>query len=344
MVLSKKMNVRLSLASIRSLSLSKWTAAISSLLLLAACGDTSSSKGTEPAEVDIMADTFVDLPVCFGKRDGAIAYVKDEKTAYICVDGDWIADSEDEESSSSEKAAISSSSSVIPSGSEESSSNIGEAASSSSFIESKCSAFLEGESDWSWDVPKECRFNPNITYGSMTDRRDNQTYKTVKIGDQTWMAENMNYADSTKTPGMQPRSLCYNNKAENCALAGRLYTWEAANDACPEGWHLPTQTEWNTLFTEVGGQSIAGKILKSQTGWGSDGNGTDGVGFSVLPAGDRVNYGEFYNIGLRAIFWSATESSVDRAYNVCLSNDGEDVRQESFPYKNNWFSVRCVKE
>lgn len=178
----------------------------------------------------------------------------------------------------------------------------------------------------------------------MTDSRDGQIYKTVKIGDQTWMAENMNYADSTKTPSMQPRSWCYNNKAENCAVAGRLYTWEAANDACPEGWHLPTQMEWNTLFTEVGGQSIAGKILKSQTGWGSYGNGTDGVGFSALPAGDRVNYGEFYNGGHRAIFWSATENSGNRAYNVCLSNDGEDVRQEGFPYKNNWFSVRCLQD
>lgn len=219
-----------------------------------------------------------------------------------------------------------------------------ESSSSSYSVEQNCSALLEGTDDWSWDVPKECRFNPDITYGSMTDSRDGQIYKTVKIGDQTWMAENMNYADSTKTPSMQPRSWCYNNKAENCAVAGRLYTWEAANDACPEGWHLPTQMEWNTLFTEVGGQSIAGKILKSQTGWGSYGNGTDGVGFSALPAGDRVNYGEFYNGGHRAIFWSATENSGNRAYNVCLSNDGEDVRQEGFPYKNNWFSVRCLQD
>ena len=77
-----------------------------------------------------------------------------------------------------------------------------EGASSSSSVEQNCSALLEEETGWNWDVPKECRLNPDITYGAMTDSRDGQTYKIVKIGDQTWMAENLNYSDGVKTPSL----------------------------------------------------------------------------------------------------------------------------------------------
>ena len=419
--------------------------------LLASCGDDS-SKGTEPVNdssssstvSDIVTDTFADLPVCVDKREGATAYVKDEKVAYICVDGDWTPDSEvqssasvnkessssvaltssssdkdeatssgsdkansssdtqsDGEGSSSSKVPASteqgqsepaegscsstdsskssssvgkdsnsSSSLVIPSSNEESSSSIGEAASSSSSFELNCSVFSEGESGWNWDVPKECRFNSTITYGSMTDPRDKKVYKTVKIGDQTWMAENLNYADSTKTPSLLERSWCYSNKVENCDVAGRLYTWAAAIDSvklataadnpqdcgygktcslsatvrgiCPDGWHLPTKTEWETLFDEVGGQSTAGKILKSQAGWYNNGNGTDAYGFSALPAGLRYYTGIFDGGGDYAYFWSATEN-FNQAYYMYLYSDNEDANLYAY-YKDYAYSVRCLKD
>ena len=147
----------------------------------------------------------------------------------------------------------------------------------------------------------------------MTDERDGQTYKTVTIGTQTWMAENLNYETA--------KSYCYGDNVTNCAKYGRLYTWAAAMDSagtwttnglscgysktclptypvrgvCPEGWHLPTQMEWNTLFTAVGGQSTAGLKLKSSPGWNSRGNGTDAFGFSALPAGDRSYNGNYDN-------------------------------------------------
>ena len=242
-------------------------------------------------------------------------------------------------------------------------------ASSSSSVELNCSALLEGEADWNWDVPKECRFNPAITYGIMIDARDGQTYKTVKIGDQTWMAENLNYADSTKTPSLLKRSWCFNKVAANCAVAGRLYTWAAAIDSvrlatdaenpqdcgygktctlpatvqgiCPDGWHLPTRAEWNTLFTEVGGQSTAGKILKSQTGWYNNGNGTDGVGFSALPAGRRRN-GEFDGDG--AYFWGAFEYSLgNSAYCMYLHYNLKDARSINYD-KSDRLSVRCLQD
>ena len=169
-----------------------------------------------------------------------------------------------------------------------------------------------------------------VTTGIMTDARDGQTYKTVQIGSQTWMAENLNYETAS--------SYCYNDSASYCAKYGRLYTWAVAMDSagtwttngkgcgndktcsptypvrgvCPSGWHLPTQTEWNTLFTAVGGQSTASTKLKSSSGWNSDGNGTDSFGFSALPAGGRDNGGYDYE-GYGAYFWSSTENDNDFA-------------------------------
>ena len=223
---------------------------------------------------------------------------------------------------------------------------------------------------WSWEVPKEARLNLEITYGTMTDSRDNKEYKTVTIGTQTWMAENLNYADSTKTPSLKGKSWCYNNVAANCDVAGRLYTWAAAIDSvklatdaenpldcgygktcglsgkvqgiCPSGWHLPSQAEWNTLFAKVGGSSTAGTKLKSQSGWYSNGNGDDALGFSALPAG-YFNYGDFSIDGVRAYFWSSTEYGSYDAYSMYLNYDFDDACLYNYG-KGNGFSVRCLRD
>ena len=205
----------------------------------------------------------------------------------------------------------------------------------------------------------------------MTDPRDNKVYKTIKIGDQVWMAENLNYADSTKTPSLLKRSWCYNKETENCAVAGRLYIWAAAIDSvalydggngvdcgdgktcmlpakvqgiCPSGWHLPTNTEWQTLFDEVGGRLTAGKILKSQTGWYSNGNGTDGGGFSALPAGFRYYDGTFRYAGDDANFWSATEHNSYYARAMILRYTGEGAGLDYGTKAYDGFSVRCLKD
>ena len=244
------------------------------------------------------------------------------------------------------------------------------ALSSSSAGEVDCSALLDGETKWNWDVPKECRLNPEITYGAMTDERDGKTYRTVTIGDQVWMAENLNYADSTKTPSLKGKSWCYNNVAANCDVAGRLYTWAAAIDSvklatdaenpldcgygktcglsgkvqgiCPSGWHLPSESEWNTLFTKVGGKDVAGTKLKSQSGWHNNGNGDDAFGFSALPAGFN-NYGDYYRGGRGAHFWSSTEYNSDHAYSMGLYYSNEYAFLD-FSLKYYGFSVRCVKD
>ena len=211
----------------------------------------------------------------------------------------------EERSSSSKKL---SSSSVILSASKESSSSSAKSSSSSASLPN-CSALLEGETGWSWDVPKECRFNPNIDYGTMTDERDGKVYRTVKIGDQVWMAENLNFDPGQGGSGENAYewSWCYDNEPKNCDVVGRYYTWAAAIDSvklandvdnpqdcgyygkncgllgreqgvCPMGWHLPSGAEIEILLTVVGVQDKekywqwqgAGIKLKSISGWKDD--------------------------------------------------------------------------
>ena len=206
--------------------------------------------------------------------------------------------------------------------------------------------------------------------GTMTDSRDKKVYKTVTIGTQTWMAENLNYADSVTTPSLKGRSWCYDNVEKNCDEAGRLYTWAAAIDSvtlynggegvdcgygktctlpakvqgiCDNGWHLPTKAEWQTLITAVGGSSTAGKALKSQTGWDDNGNGTDAYGFSALPAGYCGSGGGFSSEGIIADFWSASEYDDNYAHYRSLYHDN-NLANLGDNRKYLGFSVRCVKD
>jgi hypothetical protein len=114
---------------------------------------------------------------------------------------------------------------------------------------------------------------PNATVGTNTLSCGGKTYKTVNIGEQVWMAENLNYNASG--------SVCYNYDPSNCDKYGRLYNWATAKIVCPAGWHLPSDAEWDALMTAVGGSSIAGTKLKSRNGWNNNGNGTDESGFRL---------------------------------------------------------------
>ena len=165
---------------------------------------------------------------------------------------------------------------------------------------------------------------------------DGETYKTVKIGSQIWMAENLKV--ETKD------SWCYDNNESKCEEYGRLYTWSAAMKACPSGWHLPSSSEFETLFETVGGQWEAGKMLKSKTGWrdrhGSDRNGTDAYSFSALPAGYRLNNGNFAHEGKIARFWTSSGSSLMCL--GCYSSDRAALMGLDEEYSG--LSVRCVKD
>ena len=113
---------------------------------------------------------------------------------------------------------------------------------------------------------------------------------------------------------------------------------------CPEGWHLPTQEEFETLINAVGGQSKAGKMLRFTSGWNSNGNGTDAYGFSALSVGWRYEYGSYYGNGEEVDFWSSTEYNNISAIYRYLHYDDENLLGENFGSKRDGFSVRCVKD
>lgn len=172
----------------------------------------------------------------------------------------------------------------------------------------------------------------------MKDPRDGKIYKTVKIGDQEWMAENMNYDIKY--------SYCYEDSPENCEKYGRLYTRAAANYVCPEGWHLPTEEEFETLVANVGKEKTAGIYLKSTTGWDEyDGiiGGMDLFGFNVLPAGNRDTSGDFGDAGKDAYFWGATEDGELIAYYLSLYYNRESARLGYYD-RDDATSVRCLRD
>jgi uncharacterized protein (TIGR02145 family) len=170
--------------------------------------------------------------------------------------------------------------------------------------------------------------NDNIQYSSFTDSRDYQQYKTIKIGNLTWMAENLKY----KMSG----SLCYKDDEFNCRKYGRMYDWNNAIKACPSGWRLPSNGEWNDLINTAGKEN-AGKNLKSKS-WK---NGTDNLGFSAMPGGRRID-GNFEGIDNYGNWWTSTENG-DNA-NVRFMGNDNDFVGENNRSKSRAYSVRCVQD
>ena len=169
------------------------------------------------------------------------------------------------------------------------------------------------------------------------DLRDSTIYRFTRIGGQIWMAENLNYKTDL--------SYCYGDADSNCTKYGRLYEWEPAKTlGCPKDWHLPTQAEWNTLISKVGGSSTAGKMLKSTSGWNGNGNGSDSYSFTALPAGRIDNIWDFHDyMGDQTYFWTSTETDNHRAGFIRLSYNADSTY---FHYDDKYYgySVRCVKD
>ena len=174
---------------------------------------------------------------------------------------------------------------------------------------------------------------PSVT--TFTDSRDGKTYKKVVIGGQTWMAENLNYPMES--------SVCYENKTEYCATYGRLYNWSTAMEACPAGWHLPTDDEWKTLVKYAGGENTAGKKLKSTSDWIDNGNGTDEYLFSALPGGGGNSGGYFDAAGYYGYWWSSTEGGAWSAWARLIFCSYENVGRYNGG-KGALNSVRCVQD
>lgn len=179
--------------------------------------------------------------------------------------------------------------------------------------------------------------SPTFNYGTLIDTRDGQAYKTVVIGSQTWMAQNLNFKPTT-TPDS---SWCYRDSTSYCATYGRLYDHQTALAACPTGWHLPDTTEWNSLEATVGGSSTAGTALMSATGWYLIG-GNNTYGFSALPGG----YSDgtmFFLANEEGHWWTTATSTYDNsAYYRSMIFNTAYVNQDA-DFQKLGLSVRCVK-
>jgi len=177
-----------------------------------------------------------------------------------------------------------------------------------------------------------------------------KTYRTVKIGTQIWMAENLDYAGPNGDIGKH-----YDDDPVNGEKYGRLYTWDEAMKICPPGWHLSSRREWQTLIDFAGGEEIAGKKLKVKNcwcGWHKNGNGTDEFGFSALPGGFGSWSGGFNGVRSRGIWWSTledywsapdSEGNPTGAQRCSMSFNSEDVGWYGSG-KNFLFSVRCLQD
>jgi len=176
--------------------------------------------------------------------------------------------------------------------------------------------------------------------GTFTDKRDGKTYKTVKIGERVWMAENLAFDAKG--------SRCYGEGGKY----GRLYSFKTAQKACPAGWHLPSREEWQELVDLAGGKEKAGKKLKAKRGWKNfkrkaGGNGTDCLGFAALPGGHGIdsNFCWEGNIG----FWWLDKERKNSFVHYWTLGFGSDyahyiASSEKGEAKKVLFSVRCVKD
>jgi len=209
---------------------------------------------------------------------------------------------------------------------------------------------------------------------TFTDTRDDQSYATVQIGEQCWMAENLTYLPEVNPPsegsGTDPYYYVYNYQGTNVAEAksttnyqtyGALYNWPASLDACPEGWHLPTNAEWAELTDYISSQpeyncngntDYIAKALADTTNWnptpiscavGNNLSANNATGFSGLPGGYRYNYGYFILIGDLGVWLSSTEDSSNYPWSRYMEYGFALIGSDAST-KDNGFSVRCLRD
>lgn len=200
--------------------------------------------------------------------------------------------------------------------------------------------------------------NPGVVHGYLVDARDGSRYRTVALGEQEWMAQNLAWDHGP--------NWCYEDQPENCRIHGRLYPWSAAmglSDSCdaascpredhvvgicPDGWHLPSMDEWKTLRGWIAVQpgwdgARAGESLKAGVGW-TKGRPADPFGFRALPSGDRYLDGTFYDGGDYGVFWSSTERFEGQAWHVFVTTKDSLLHLHDGCDKPDGFSVRCLRD
>lgn len=271
--------------------------------MLASCGDEQSTKAPEKGTLSVKE--FAELGACDKNAFGEEIFVEDSAKTFYCNGKKWQYLNE-EVNDATKRDSLSNK--------EISSSSIEQATESSSSADTL-------------SISDDGKF--------ILDLRDGKSYKIVTIGKQTWMAENLAYAIEG--------SFCHYENSASCLKYGKMYTWQAANNACPNGTHLPSVREWEQLFETIGGLDSAGAKLKSKTGWAENGNGSDSYGFGILPAGSthKDNDANFYSEGVNAFFWTSTKVNEDEALfqNFDYSFARANNRKGSTGYA---YSVRCI--
>ena len=186
--------------------------------------------------------------------------------------------------------------------------------------------------------------NPNIDYIEFTDERDGLVYRAVVIGEQTWMAQNLSYNQFAEylhndCPGA--------TNPDSCGKYGILYDFNDRNKVCPNGWHLPTSKDWDTLFNFVGASGDATKKLRTTTGWKArssdeeDRNGTDDFGFSAYPAG-HMRYISIEGLGEHARFWTSSMGGVGP---MIIESDYDYFRStQTTTQSTDKSTIRCIKD
>jgi len=187
------------------------------------------------------------------------------------------------------------------------------------------------------DTTKPLQFN--IIAGTFKDQRDGKEYRTVKIGDRVWMAENLNFKSDA--------SHCYKNDESYCKKYGRLYNWETAFKSCPAGWRLSTDEDWEDLIRIAGGDKVASQRLRAKHGWdnykGKSTNGTDDLGFSALPAGIcGVSKDNCFNTGKSTYWWGSKKDKWYRSW--CMRHESRSISASGSSGGESLNSVRCVRK
>ena len=325
----------------------------------------------------LMTGVVATLLVACGDDSGSNSVTDSDEvsSSSVCKNCDGSSSSKTKSSSSVKKS--SSSSAKVKSSSSKARSSSSSAKSSSSSAKSSSSA-TSSSSSLVGRIPCDI----NTDEDCFKDERDDQTYKTVSIGTQIWMAENLNYA-YTGVPFKyvysnllvyysDSTSWCYGNVPANCTKYGRLYTWAAAMDSvgewstngkgcgweaecsptypvrgiCPEGWHLPRYAEV-VAMTELVGDVELGSAYITQTGWNGGKGGTDIVGLSMLPTGFYHSAGKFGLDGALASVWMSTEDDENDAFLISISANSTD---EGVSFVNMYYSkscgmsVRCIQD
>ena len=198
-------------------------------------------------------------------------------------------------------------------------------------------------------------FAQNVTFScgnDLVDERDGKIYTTVQVGNQCWMAKNLDYGRFEEVTGGEGREEikhCYENNPGNCEKYGALYTWYETNgeNACPSGWHVPTIEEWRELSRYLGDKE-AGQKIKASSSDSIPWDGTNETGLNIIPTGAGNGEG-FHRLKQWAVFWTSTANGDQRAWFAQL--DGfwyiqppkyKNIIMDSYYLKTNTFSVRCV--